>query len=92
VQIARLKAFSFQAQNRFLVLTTAHLELAARLWGTARNAGTPTASAGSIDGDIILAAQVLSLGLSPSDYIVATTNFGHLARFVSCDEWKNITP
>lgn len=92
VQAARLRVFTFQTAHRFLTLTTAHLEAAARLWGVARNAGMPTASADALDGDVILAAQALSLGLSTSDYIVATTNVGHLSRFVPCDEWINIRP
>ncbi len=90
-QIARLKAFCLQP-GRFLPLTTAHLEEAARLWGQARRGGRPMASADALDGDVILAAQALSLGLSASDYLVATTNVSHLSWFVPAAEWKNITP
>jgi len=90
-QIARLRAFCL-LPSRFIPLTTAHLESAARLWGAARRAGLPTASLQALDGDVILAAQALSLGLSPPDYIIATTNVGHLSRFVPCDEWTNIMP
>jgi hypothetical protein len=90
-QIARLKAYCLQP-SRFIPLTTAHLELAARLWGEARRAGTPTASLQALDGDVILAAQTLSFGLSTTDYIVATSNPGHLSQFLPCDLWTNITP
>lgn len=90
-QIARLRAYCLHP-NRFIPLTTAHLEMAALLWGESRRAGLPTASADALDGDVILAAQVLSLGLSSSDYIVATTNVRHISRFVPCDEWTNIRP
>ena len=66
------------------------MEAAARMWGEARNAGTPMASDDALDVDVILCAQALSLGLSASDYMVATTNVRHLAQFVSCNEWINI--
>ena len=91
-QIERLKEFAFTLPDRFLPLTTAHLESAAQLWGQARNAGLATASNEALDGDVILAAQVLSLGLSSSDYVVATSNVSHLARFVTTAEWQTIVP
>ncbi len=46
----------------------------------------------ALDADVILCAQTLSLGLAPSDFVVATTNPGHLAQFVPCEEWTKITP
>jgi predicted nucleic acid-binding protein len=91
-KIARLKEFAFADPGRFMPCTTAHLERAAQMWGAARNAGNPTASDDALDGDVILAAQALSLGLARADFIVATTNVGHLSRFVPCDEWTRITP
>ena len=90
-QVERLKAFCL-LPGRFIPVTTAHLEMAARLWGQARRAGLPTASYDALDGDVILSAQVLSLGLPRSDYIVATTNVRHLARFVPADLWTNVKP
>jgi len=39
---------------------------------------------------MILAAQALTLG--DPDVIIATTNVGHLARFVPADLWQNIAP
>jgi len=90
-QIVRLQAYCLQP-SRFLPLTTAHLEEAARLWGEARRAGRPTAALQALDGDVILAAQVLSLGLLPSNYLVATTNVGHLSQFLPCDLWTHILP
>jgi hypothetical protein len=39
---------------------------------------------------MILAAQALTLG-NP-DVIIATTNVGHLGRFVPADLWQNIMP
>lgn len=94
-QIVRLKAFCFSDPgdpNRFLPLTTVDLEVAAVLWARSRNAGTPTSSSDSLDGDVILAAQALSLNRPASDYVVATTNVGHLSQFVSAEYWTNITP
>jgi predicted nucleic acid-binding protein len=90
-QIERLKDFCLLS-TRFIPLTTAHIETAARLWGHARRIGRPTASDDSLDGDMILAAQALSLGLPTSDYIVATTNVRHLSMFVHAGEWTNIKP
>lgn len=90
-QIQRLREFCLHP-SRFIPLTTAHLETAARLWGEVRRAGLPTASDDALDGDVLLAAQALSLGLAASDYLVATTNVGHLSRFVPADEWTSIIP
>lgn len=81
-----------QRLHRRDLITTGHLEVAARLWGEARRAGTPTASVQALDGDVILAAQALSFGLSTTEYIVATSNIGHLSRFLPCDLWTNIAP
>lgn len=91
-QIVRLKAFSFMAPDRFLPLETIHLEEAAKLWASVRNAGLPTASPEALDGDVILAAQALSLGIPASNLMVATTNPAHLSRFLAADLWTNIQP
>jgi len=90
-KIARLKEFVFGTPGRYVPLTTEHLEIAARLWGVARNAGSATASNDALDGDVILAAQVISLELGPADYTVATSNVGHLAQFVNADNWSDLT-
>jgi len=66
--------------------------VAAQLWAQSRNAGTPTASPDALDGDVLLAAQALSLGLPASDYVVATKNVAHLSQFVPAEHWTNITP
>lgn len=78
--------------ERFLVLQTEHLEVAARLWAQARQSGQPTADAQALDGDVILAAQAQGLGLSTDQYIVATTNTAHLNRFVPAADWTTIVP
>lgn len=89
-QIRRLRAFCHAVPDRYLPITDSDLDRAALLWAQARNAGTPTSSAEALDGDVILAAQALNLGLPTWEFIVATTNVGHLAQFVPCDLWTNI--
>jgi hypothetical protein len=91
-QIARFRAFCFAVPDRYLSITDADIDLAAKLWGQIRNAGLPTASPEALDGDVILAAQVLGSGVPMSDIIVATTNVDHLSRFVAADNWTNISP
>lgn len=61
---------------------------AAQFWAQARQAGQPTASDKTIDSDMILAGQALAQG--GADALIATTNVGHLARFVRADLWRNI--
>ena len=90
-QITRLKAFCLEPK-RFIPLTTDHLEIAAQLWGQARRAGQPTADPQALDGDVILAAQAIGLGYLPAQFIIATTNPGHIARYAPCDLWTNIQP
>ncbi len=78
--------------DRYLSVTDSSLRLAARLWGQARNAGTPTADPKELDGDVLIAAQMLDLGLPLSDFVVATTNVGHLSQFVPAALWTDIAP
>ena len=89
-QIERLKDFCLQP-SRFIPITREHLDAAAVLWGQSRRLGRSTADPKALDGDVILCAQVLSFDLPASDYLVATTNRKHLAPFVSCDDWVNIS-
>jgi len=90
-QIRRLREFCLHP-DRFISLTTGHLEAGAKLWAQARKTGKPTAGSQSLDADVIIAAQSLSLGLPISSFIVATTNPAHLSQFVPCDLWSNISP
>ncbi len=86
--VARLNALG--AATEYLPLTTAAMRRAADLWAEVRQRGKPTAGDKAIDGDVILAAQCLSLGVST--VVVATTNIGHLSRFVAAENWEKITP
>jgi len=77
------------AMLEYLPLTTGAMRLAAELWAQARNAGQPTAADPALDGDVILAAQGLSLNTA---VVVATANPGHLTRFIAAELWSTITP
>jgi len=92
IGIAQLDTFSAAQPDRYLPLSDAALRLAASLWARARNAGQPTADPRELDCDVLIAAQALTLGVPAADLIVATTNVGHLSRFVPADLWTNITP
>jgi predicted nucleic acid-binding protein len=72
----------------YLPLTTTAMRKAAEFWAIARQAGQPTAGDNTIDGDCILAGQADSLGLP--GIIVATTNVGHLSRYVPASLWSTI--
>ncbi|HLK56656.1 MAG TPA: PIN domain-containing protein [Chthonomonadaceae bacterium] len=72
----------------YLPITTAAMRLAADFWAQARRIGQPTAPNEALDGDVILAAQAVTLGAP--DVVVVTTNVGHLSRFVAAKTWHEI--
>lgn len=74
----------------YLPITTATMRQAARLWAQARQQGQPTAGDKTIDGDMILAAQAMTIAFP--NVVIATTNVGHLSRFVAAELWQNIAP
>jgi hypothetical protein len=74
----------------YLPITTPVILKAAELWATSRQAGMPTADPKELDGDVILAAQALLLRGGGEEVVIATTNVGHLSRFVDAREWPDI--
>jgi predicted nucleic acid-binding protein len=86
--LARLDALADRLE--YLPISTAAMRQAALFWAQARQLGQPTAPDHALDSDVILAAQAATLGAS--EVVVATTNVGHLSRFVTADLWQNIAP
>lgn len=84
--IGRLDAFIEQVG--FLPITTAAMRRAAAFWAETRQQGRPTAADAALDGDVILAAQAVTL--ERAEVIVATTNPKHLSRFVEANLWVDI--
>jgi predicted nucleic acid-binding protein len=84
--VAQLDALA--AALEYLALTTRAMRQAAVFWAQARQQGQPTAADQTIDGDMILAAQAVSLNLP--DTVIATTNVGHLSRFAPAELWNTI--
>jgi predicted nucleic acid-binding protein len=74
----------------YLPLNTAMIRQAAVFWAEARRQGRPTADDKALDGDVLLAAQVVLTVTNNDDAIVATENVGHLARFVTAYAWWDI--
>lgn len=74
----------------YLPITTPVILKAAQLWAESRQAGIPTADPKELDGDVILAAQGLLVGEGGEEVVIATTNVGHLSRFVDAREWRDI--
>ena len=71
-------------------ITTEVMLKAAELWAEARKRGRPTADPKALDGDVILAAQAISVAEEGNEVIVATTNVEHLSQFVNAREWRFI--
>ncbi len=77
---------------RCIHITTDAILLAADLWAQSPRSGLATGDPKKLDINVILAAQALKLDAPASDIIVATTNVGHLSRFLAADAWTNISP
>ena len=92
IGLQRLDAFNAARQDRYVPITTAAMLLAADLWAQARNVGIGTADIHALDGDVILVAQALGLGVPAGEVAVATSNVRHIARFIAADLWNNIRP
>ncbi|MCL1475650.1 nuclease [Argonema antarcticum] len=74
--------------TEYLPITTAAMRQAANLWAEARQQGRPTAGDKTIDGDMILIAQAMTL--ATPNVLIATTNVRHLSSFIAADLWQNI--
>jgi len=88
--VARLDAFHAARPDRYLAVTTSVWRRAADLWAEVRRRGLPTSDTQALDADVILAAQVLELGIDRAEIVVATTNVGHLSRLVTARLWREI--
>lgn len=80
----------YKATLGYVPITTEAMLVAADFWATARRQGKPTAPDPALDGDVILAAQAVVLGRGGDDVVIATTNVGHLSRFVPAREWEYV--
>ena len=75
-------------QLDYLAITTTAMQLAAQLWAWTRRQGKPTADDRALDGDVILAAQLLTSRYPEA--VIATTNVGHLSLFVQAALWTDL--
>jgi len=90
--IAQIDAFNAARADRYVPLTDSALRLAESCGRKQRNAGIPTADPKELDCDVLIAAQALTLDVPSSELVIATTNVGHLSRFLTVDLWTNIAP
>lgn len=92
--IETLDAWNQAVPDRYLPLTDTALKRAAMLWADVRNRGIVTADPKELDCDALIAAQTLEYqavhDLEPQNIVVATTNVGHLSRFVPARLWSDI--
>jgi hypothetical protein len=88
--VARLNAFVSAEPDRLILLNRTAMLYAADLWAQARRQGLSTADPKELDVDVLQAAQLLTAGIDPAELAVATTNVGHLARFLKADLWSNL--
>ncbi len=79
------------AVTEYVPITTSIMLTAAGLWAQVRQLGRSTADRHALDGDVILAASALA-GRSAERVVVATTNPGHIGRFVEAALWEDISP
>ena len=88
--LARLDALRSNLAFRYLPMTDAALGRAAALWADVRRRGLPTADPAELDCDVLLVAILETAGLPSDQIVVATSNIGHLGRFLPAQEWRHI--
>ncbi|MEB3312116.1 MAG: nuclease [Snowella sp.] len=81
---------SLKQALEYIPIQTETMLLAAQLWAEIRQRGQPTADPKALDGDVILAAQARLLENETTNVIIATTNVGHLNRFITASDWHLI--
>lgn len=74
----------------YIPITTPAMRKAAELWAQMRTDGNPLAHDDALDGDVVLAAQVLVEQDTLGELIVATTNAKHLDQLVNAKFWRDI--
>jgi hypothetical protein len=88
--VARLDALRANPAFQYIPMTDAALTHAATLWADARRRGLPTADPAELDCDVVLAAMLLTANVPKDQIVVATSNVGHLSRFLPAESWQNI--
>ncbi len=82
---------SLAIQFEYLPMHTPAFRKAAELWVDARRRGRPTDDPHALDGDVLLAAQALTLAVA-GPVVVATGNPAHLSRYVAAELWSAVGP
>jgi predicted nucleic acid-binding protein len=72
----------------FVPITSLAMRRAAEFWADSRQRGFATAADPALDGDVILAAQAITLGPT---VVIATENIGHLIRYATASYWHDIS-
>jgi len=92
--VSRLDRFivAVAVPDRYLPPISSAFRKAAELWAKIRNQGLPTSSNNSLDGDVLLAAQLLDSKWATTQLVVATSNPKHISRFLNAAEWQTILP
>lgn len=86
VQLERLDELTRDLE--YAPITTPIIIRATGLWAAARQQGRPTADPMALDGDVILAATAIEMIEAGSRTVVASSNVGHLSRFVDTRLWE----
>lgn len=84
--------YKYRQTQRIVPITSSMMLEAAAIWAELRARGLSTANEKSIDIDVILAAQALSLKVNFERVIIVTTNPKHIYRFsdfgIKTWDWK----